>query len=359
MKTHKSLVIAGTMCIGFIFINNNPKSNSFQLIVINNRDEHFNRATSELCLRNEHHLSGMDLKKGREGGGWLAVSTRGKLAMLLNLFTPNPFQKQPRGFLVPEFVNNDENLEDYAKRIAPDLNSFNPMSLLLLQKQMKQNGASKTFVNERVDENKREKHYPNNSYEQFQNKNVENSEQGKWRIFALSSETQEIHEINSEFISIGNSHIDTPFLKVEKSREVFISIINRLNHTQHYETLVCELVGLLRDTQHHWPDQHLQRMERKKDELKWVSSNLIELTSFGTISHSLILIDKEGEGSFIEISRIKDVEGFTRNNLDNGMNEETQEETIGESFRKLIKNMNSKSEKVVWKPKILKFKMQV
>jgi uncharacterized protein with NRDE domain len=79
------------MCITFIY--SNPSDNNFKFILINNRDEFYNRKTLKAELKLENHMktiygTDVDEEKANEIGTWLAVSEnsdRIRIGNLLNV----------------------------------------------------------------------------------------------------------------------------------------------------------------------------------------------------------------------------------------------------------------------------------
>ncbi|CAB1322140.1 unnamed protein product, partial [Coregonus sp. 'balchen'] len=83
------------MCIIFFKFDPRPASkNAYRLILAANRDEFYNRPTkaADFWASNSEILSGLDLEEGKEGGSWLGINKRGKLAALTNYLEgrPNP-----------------------------------------------------------------------------------------------------------------------------------------------------------------------------------------------------------------------------------------------------------------------------
>uniref|UniRef100_A0A2K6T8E0 Transport and golgi organization 2 homolog n=1 Tax=Saimiri boliviensis boliviensis TaxID=39432 RepID=A0A2K6T8E0_SAIBB len=87
------------MCIIFFKFDPRPVSkNAYRLILAANRDEFYSRPSklADFWGSNNEILSGLDMEEGREGGTWLGISTRGKLAALTNYLQPQ-LDRQARG----------------------------------------------------------------------------------------------------------------------------------------------------------------------------------------------------------------------------------------------------------------------
>uniref|UniRef100_A0A2K6Q0N4 Transport and golgi organization 2 homolog n=1 Tax=Rhinopithecus roxellana TaxID=61622 RepID=A0A2K6Q0N4_RHIRO len=87
------------MCIIFFKFDPRPVSkNAYRLILAANRDEFYSRPSklADFWGNNNEILSGLDMEEGKEGGTWLGISTRGKLAALTNYLQPQ-LDRQARG----------------------------------------------------------------------------------------------------------------------------------------------------------------------------------------------------------------------------------------------------------------------
>jgi uncharacterized protein with NRDE domain len=104
----------------------------YPLVLIANRDEFHARPAAAA----EFDPDAAEVYGGRdrvEGGSWLQVSTRGRLAAVTNVRAGlNPVKKpRSRGWLVRDFVRADDAAVAYATALAPDAGAYGPFNLLL------------------------------------------------------------------------------------------------------------------------------------------------------------------------------------------------------------------------------------
>lgn len=76
------------------------------------------------------------MEPGREGGTWLALSIKGKAAVILNLHEDTTkSSKQSRGFLISDFITSNDCIESYLSELhKKNINGqpYNPYCLILL-----------------------------------------------------------------------------------------------------------------------------------------------------------------------------------------------------------------------------------
>lgn len=158
------------MCIIFLYSNGNPLPGGYKLIVASNRDEFYARPALPAAAWEEDpsvyggkfiqmhrnisvycwtvaptklpfsvlHIQGRDQEVGREGGTWLAISTKGecvRFGALLNI-TGEPHQsRQPlgRGFLIGNYVQGTVSNEEYTRRLLHADDKYNAFSLVTVE----------------------------------------------------------------------------------------------------------------------------------------------------------------------------------------------------------------------------------
>ncbi|XP_069971575.1 LOW QUALITY PROTEIN: transport and Golgi organization protein 2 homolog [Penaeus vannamei] len=124
------------MCLLFVYINPYPKEGDYKLILVNNRDENYNRPTKPARFWDSGILGGKaDMFAGREGGAWLGMDSNGNIACLLNILQPiDEFMKDraARGFLVVDFLLGHASGFEYMRSIADSGVKYNDFNLVIL-----------------------------------------------------------------------------------------------------------------------------------------------------------------------------------------------------------------------------------
>ncbi|CAG09704.1 unnamed protein product [Tetraodon nigroviridis] len=123
------------MCIIFFKFDPRPASkNAYRLILAANRDEFYNRMSkaADFWGTNNEILSGLDLEYGKEGGSWLGISKRGKLAGITNYLEKYLNPDAPgRGFLVSNYLmDKEQDSYSYLKKVSLDSHLYNGFNLL-------------------------------------------------------------------------------------------------------------------------------------------------------------------------------------------------------------------------------------
>lgn len=117
------------MCLILFSYKSNP---NFKLVIAANRDEFYNRPTSEANFWKDHSniLGGRDLQ---EGGTWMGVTKSGKLSMLTNYRDlSNLKSKAPtRGKLVSNFLVSNLHPSQYLDSVDQTGHLYNGFNILL------------------------------------------------------------------------------------------------------------------------------------------------------------------------------------------------------------------------------------
>ncbi|XP_061025768.1 transport and Golgi organization protein 2 homolog isoform X2 [Eubalaena glacialis] len=122
------------MCIIFFKFDPRPVSkNAYRLILAANRDEFYHRPSraADFWGNNNEVLSGLDMEEGKEGGTWLGINTRGKLAALTNYLQPRlDRDARGRGELVAQFLTSDVDSLSYLKKVSAEGHLYNGFNLI-------------------------------------------------------------------------------------------------------------------------------------------------------------------------------------------------------------------------------------
>jgi uncharacterized protein with NRDE domain len=104
----------------------------FPLIIAANRDEFYDRPSLPADFWPDHPdiLGGRDLK---EGGTWLGITRKGRIAALTNYRDPLSMRGNApsRGWLVRDFLTGGDRPGDYLERLQQEAPRYNGFSLLL------------------------------------------------------------------------------------------------------------------------------------------------------------------------------------------------------------------------------------
>lgn len=235
------------MCLIVLGRNIHPK---YELILVANRDEFYARPTQVAHYWNGQSklLAGKDLEAG---GTWIGINRYGNLAAVTNYRDPINHQKnkESRGEIPVNFLEMDTTPADYIKQLKSNATKYNGFNLLALSKE--------TLI-----------HYNNQKDEE----NV----------------------IDDGIHAISNATLDTPWPKVTRAKEMFMSIIEGdFTHD--------ELISMMGDTQTADPED-LPETGISKDLERAVSAMCIRTEKYGTCSTTAITISKTGGIEFTEKS---------------------------------------------------------
>ncbi|XP_022182250.1 transport and Golgi organization protein 2 homolog isoform X2 [Myzus persicae] len=253
------------MCV--IFISSVQHINGgYRLIVASNRDEYYNRQTlpANYWSEDQDIIGGRDLMSSNEGGTWLALNIRGKLATLLNVFELDKIPNaKSRGQLVKNFVKDNSSALEYLQELQGSQDLYNGFKMITIT--MKLSLETHFFTNFVQDGGPPMKH-------------LQNGVQG-----------------------FGNG----PFLKVAEGKKRFNDIVKKYGHSHNKDILINELLGLLKWDKLHYPDEELIKRTPKfpgTDNQKKFSSIFVEMPArqYGTRTHTIILIDHDGKVEYNE-----------------------------------------------------------
>lgn len=234
------------MCLILFSYKQHPR---YPLVLLANRDEFYDRPTAPASFWEERPdlLAGRDL---REGGAWLGMTRRGRLAALTNYRDPASLRSQApsRGWLVRDYLCCNENAEMYLEQLAPQADRYNGFNLLLGD---------------------------------------------PFRLFYFSNR-QAWLALSPGLYGLSNRVMNTPWPKVDKGRDRLHALLSCCDAPQPED-----LFEILRDTAR--PEDH--RLPDTGVGLEWeriLSSIFIASPGYGTRSSSLLLVDRERRVTFME-----------------------------------------------------------
>lgn len=127
------------MCIIFFVVNENAKNDEYKLILASNRDEFFARPAkvADRWTEDEFVIGGRDMAEGREGGTWLAISTKNKtfkFGSILNITgEKRDADALPRGQLVVDYLKNPTSNAEYCFELSKLEKKFTSFNLVTIE----------------------------------------------------------------------------------------------------------------------------------------------------------------------------------------------------------------------------------
>jgi uncharacterized protein with NRDE domain len=234
------------MCL-IVFSNNVHKN--YKLIFAANRDEFYDRPTAQAGFWGEHPnlLAGKDLQAG---GTWMGITTEGKFAAITNFRDLKNHQSDApsRGKLTLDFLVNDIHPEDYYEKLKVDLSSYNGFN----------------FIYGSIDQ-----------------------------LYYFSNKKEGLQKLQPGVHGISNALLDTPWPKVEKSKQHLKKLIGGP------EIHPGDVLNILNDTtiakDGELPDTGVGLgLERL------LSPIFIKTEKYGTRSSSVVVADIENNVKFVE-----------------------------------------------------------
>uniref|UniRef100_A0A0N5AYT4 Transport and Golgi organization protein 2 n=1 Tax=Syphacia muris TaxID=451379 RepID=A0A0N5AYT4_9BILA len=266
------------MCVTFVYLNPSAIGNAkdYQLIILNNRDESFDRPTSFAGWENGI-LAGRDEAISNERGGtWLGMREDGKIGVLLSMLEKAESMKTnapTRGRIVCEYLASKCTANEYAQLIAEQGSQFNGFNLLLFDR-VERNG--KILYNLAT--------VSNSSI----NANVENFYSGVY--------------------GFGNSSRLSPFKKVAYGTRLFEDAVKQNMQEKNDDLMIEQFLRILRDNTCHHPDQQLLSQTDQSEECSRAMSQLFYRFPpphrYGTRSQTIVLVKGDGRAVFYECSMI-------------------------------------------------------
>lgn len=235
------------MCLIAFALNEHPK---YPLIMVANRDEFFARPTTSAAYWEDHPevLGGRDLKGG---GTWMGITKSGRMAAVTNFRDPHNISDtaKTRGDLTKNFLTSELDAYAYMERVQAEAAAYNGFNLLLY-------------------------------------------ERGKALHFSNYGES--ITTLDHGVYGLSNALLDTPWPKLVKLK-------SRLRDAISGEFEIGDLLELLLDPETA-PDHELPSTGVPYEWEKAISSICIKTDTYGTCCSTIILIDHEGQVTFVERS---------------------------------------------------------
>ncbi|CAF2864389.1 unnamed protein product [Rotaria sp. Silwood2] len=143
------------MCILFCYLQDDNIDIGYDLILLSNRDEDFQRPAKQAHIWKDtkYALGGQDVTPLREGGTWLCLNTvQSRIGILLNLSSRLLKEKntnaQSRGFIVSNYVNNPEvNLDSYLDELQKTKMNYTGFNFLGLEQQSESKKWRAKYIN--------------------------------------------------------------------------------------------------------------------------------------------------------------------------------------------------------------------
>lgn len=224
----------------------------YQLILVANRDEYFNRPTQSLHQWENGIYAGKDLK---EGGTWMGFHPSGRFAALTNyrdIRNEVPRQRS-RGELVTGFLESEEKPEDYLKRVEAIQHEYNGFNLL-------------------VSDTK--------------------------NLYVLSNYGNGISIVNPGVHAISNALLDSPWPKVRMAKRQFEELLSRKTPE------IGDLHGLLQSTDLAAADE-LPATGLTTELERAVSAQFIRVDDYyGTVNTTALLWDRQGQVHVREVRTV-------------------------------------------------------
>ena len=225
------------------------KHERYKLILAGNRDEFYARPTKAAHFWDEHPdlLAGRDLQAG---GTWMGIRKDGRFGALTNYRDPSIDKIDPpsRGDLVTNYLSSEINAKEYLGNLNAVASKYNGFNILLLDNR---------------------------------------------GMFHFSNLSPKISEIDAGIHGLSNALLNTPWPKLETAKSDLEAITSNAN--LNYEDLF-EILKNDRTAE----DDHLPKTGIPYEWEKAISSVFIKTESYGTRCSTLLLVDYNGEATFIE-----------------------------------------------------------
>ncbi|XP_075390043.1 transport and Golgi organization protein 2 homolog isoform X2 [Tenrec ecaudatus] len=258
------------MCIIFFKFDPRPVSkNAYRLILAANRDEFYHRLSkrADFWGTNNEILSGLDMEEGKEGGTWLGISTRGKLAALTNYLQPRlDRDARGRGELATHFLTNDIDSLSYLKKISTEGHLYNGFNLITADLSTTKGDVVCYYGN-----------------------------RGQPEPIVLTP----------GIYGLSNALLDTPWRKLSFGKRLFQETVEQ-SQTLSKDALIAQLLSVLNNEEAQLPDPAIveQGQEYVQPILNKYAAVCVRCPDYGTRTNTIILVDTDGQVTFAERSML-------------------------------------------------------
>ncbi|WP_339784312.1 MAG: NRDE family protein [Imperialibacter sp.] len=222
---------------------------NYQLILVANRDEFYERPTAPLGYWNDNPdiLGGRDLK---EGGTWMGMHRSGRMTAITNHrdLTNIKASAPSRGNLTKDFLAGSQSSPSFYEGVKGQLDLFNGFNLLTL----------------------------------------ENNE-----LYYFNNIQKELLQVKPGIYGLSNAFLDTPWPKVQKAKRYFEATLKK-DHPSATEMIEWMGDGELA------PDEQLPATGVSADWEKQLSAMCIQTENYGTCCTTVITIDHGGGVEYTE-----------------------------------------------------------
>ncbi len=238
------------MCLILLSYRQYPQ---YPLILISNRDEFYNRPTSNAAFwqDNPNVLAGRDLE---QNGTWLGITRQGRIAMVTNFrdLQPEPDDALSRGWLVSNFLTATQEPVSYLKQISQQKFRYRGFNLLV--------GDQQT-------------------------------------LGYFSNRSEEVKVLAPGLYGLSNHLLDTPWPKLVFGK-------TELDHllSAHSTPPTEKLFQLLAESTP-FPDHELPNTGIGLELEQKLSPLCIETPTYGTRTSTIVILQKGGKVTFLERAR--------------------------------------------------------
>jgi len=261
------------MCLLFFKTASDVDDDEFRLVLVNVRDEYYARPTKLAGFWDNYTspqiIGPRDLQPKREGGTWIAMSSSGKIASLLNVLQPDhmlEYDKRGRGFIVVDYLVSDLSPYDYCQQLSKEGDEYNGFLCVALELMKGNQVQASCYSN----------HY--------------------------HREPQLLQEGVHGFGN--NLKPDLPWPKVRQGKKRFEEICSKYSKVNQKEALIEEIFQMLSDSTPHLVDDQMKAQGEGKsmEFLQKLSALWVEIpkTLYGSRTWTVILVDGKSRVTYVE-----------------------------------------------------------